>query len=62
MISLLLLLVADRSNGIEWGRCVLLVHRRIRRCGAPQGLSFCSYRYTDNTRGYFVYCPGIFLL
>jgi hypothetical protein len=62
MISLLLLSGGDRSNGLEWGRCVLLVHRRIRRCRAPPGLSFCSYRYTDNPCGYFVHRPGIFLL
>ena len=62
MISLLLLSGGDRPNGLEWGRCVLLVHRRIRRCGAPQALSFCSYRYTDNPCGYFVRRPGIFLL
>jgi len=62
MISLLLLSGGDRSNGLECGRCVLLVHRRVRRCGAPQGLSFCSNRYTDNPCGYFVRRPGIFLL
>ena len=62
MISLLLLCGGDRSNGLEWGRCVLLVHRRIRGCGAPQGLSFCSYRCTDNPCGYFVHRPGVFLL
>jgi hypothetical protein len=62
MTSLLLLSVGDRSNGLEWGRCVLLVHRRIRRCGAPQRLSFFSYRYTDNPCVYFVHRPGIFLL
>lgn len=62
MISVLLLSGGDRSNDLEWGRCVLLVHRRIRRCSAPPGLSFCSYRYTDNPCGYFVHRPGIFLL
>ena len=62
MISLLLFSGGDRSNGHEWGRRVLLVHRRIRGCGAPQGLTFCSYRCTDNPCGYFVHCPGIFLL
>src|SRR6266849_7589537 len=62
MISLLLLSGGDSSNGLEWGRCVLLVHRRIRRRGAPQGLTFLSYRYTDNPCGYFVRRPGIFLL
>jgi len=62
MISLLLLCGGDRSNGLEWGRYVLLVHRRIRRCGAPQELSFCSYRYTDSPRDYFFPSPGIFLL
>ena len=62
MISLLLLSGGDRSNGLEWGRCVLLVHRRIRRCRAPQELTFCSYRYTDNPCGCFAHRPGIFLL
>ena len=62
MISLLRLSGGDRSNDLEWGRCVLLVHRWIRRCGAPPGLPFCSYRYTDNPCGYFVRRPGIFLL
>ena len=62
MISLLLFCGGDHSNGFEWGRCVLLVHRRIRKCGAPQGLSFCSHRYTDNSRGYFAHRPSIFLL
>jgi hypothetical protein len=62
MISLLHLSGGDRSNSLEWGRCVLLVHRRIRKCGAPQGLSFCSYRYTDNPCDYFVHRSNIFLL
>ena len=62
MISLLLLSGGDPSNGLEWGRCVLLVHRRIRKCGAPPGFSFCSYRYTDNPCAYFVHRPSIFLL
>ena len=62
MISLLLLCGGDRSNGLERGRCLLLVHRRIRRCGAPQGLSFHSYRYSDNPCDCFIPSPGILLL
>ena len=62
MISLLLLCGGDRSNGLEWGRYVLLVHRRIRRCETPHGLSFCSHRCTNNPCDYFVPSPGILLL
>jgi hypothetical protein len=42
-LSILCLSTGDRANGINWGRRLLLVCRRIRQRGTAQGLSFRSY-------------------
>lgn len=43
LLSILYLSAGDRSNGLGWGRRLLLVYRGIWKHGTPQRLSFRSY-------------------
>jgi hypothetical protein len=52
----------NRSNNLEWGRCLLLVHRRIRKYRKTQRLSFQWHRHTYIPWYHCIHRPRVFLL
>jgi hypothetical protein len=62
LISLLHIFPGDRSNGADGGRCLPLVHGRLRRHESPQKLQFLPDRQSDDRCSHLADCSGIFCL
>lgn len=54
--------LGDRSNRTDYGRCPLLVRRRIWQTRAPFGSPFRRHRHYDHHCSYFTHCPRTLLL